>query len=365
MPKLAQIIQILEKLAPLSLQEDYDNAGLITGNIEMEITGVLATIDTTEEVVREAIKKGINLIVSHHPIVFRGLKRFVGATYIERTLALAIKHDIAIYAAHTNLDSVANGVNSKIAAKIGLKNLKFLSPNFQSLKKLVCYIPSTHFTNVSEAIFNAGAGHIGQYDHCGFSVEGTGSFRASAMAKPFVGNIGELHHQTEHRFETIFEPNNQNQIITALIHAHPYEEVAYDIIPLDKPYVSTGAGMIGELDEPLAELEFLHLLKQQFELKMLRHTPLRKKLVKKVALCGGSGSFLLQKAIRQEADVFVSADFKYHEFFDAENRIIIADIGHYESEQFTKEIFVEIINENFPNFVVQKSEVDTNPVNYL
>lgn len=363
--KIKDIILELEKFAPLNYQEDYDNAGLITGEKQENCNGVLLTIDTTEKVVDEAIEKDANLIVSHHPIVFSGLKKITGRNYIERTIIKAIKNNIAIYAAHTNMDNIYQGVNAKISDKIGLINRSILSPIVGNLKKLVTFIPKEHEDKVSEAVFSAGAGHIGNYDSCAYKLYGKGSFRASDTANPFVGNKGEIHYEEEIRFETIFPAHLQNSVIKALLKAHPYEEVAYDIYQLDNEHHQSGAGMIGELENEVEEKEFLNKLKETFKVSTIRHTSFLNKKIKKVALCGGSGSFLLKTAIRQKADIFISGDFKYHQFFDAENKILVADVGHFESEQYTKDLFFDILTKKFPNFAFHFSEVKTNPVNYF
>jgi dinuclear metal center YbgI/SA1388 family protein len=362
---IKNIISEIEKFAPLSYQESYDNAGLIIGDKNSTCQAVLLTIDTTEEVVDEAIKTGANLIISHHPIVFSGLKKITGKNYIERTIIKAIKNDIAIYAAHTNMDNMYLGVNAKIADKIGLLNSTVLAPIVGNLKKLVTFIPTEHTEKVREAVFNAGAGHIGNYDSCSYNLQGKGSFRAPDAATPFVGVKGEIHFEEETRFETVFPAHLQSKIISALLKAHPYEEVAYDIYPLDNEHSLIGAGLIGELPIETSEQEFLLKLKDVFKVSTIRHTPFLNRKIKKVALCGGSGSFLLKTAIRKKADIFISGDFKYHQFFDAENQILIADVGHFESEQYTKELFYDILTKKFPNFAFHFSEVNTNPVNYF
>jgi dinuclear metal center YbgI/SA1388 family protein len=365
MPKIKEIISEIESIAPLSLQEDYDNAGLIIGNQECDCKAILLTIDVTENIVVEAKKKGVNLIISHHPLIFSGLKKINGKSDIEKSVILAIKNDIAVYAAHTNLDNILEGVNHKIAEKLKLKDCQILSPLKKQLKKLVTFIPVSHIEEVSKAIFDVGAGHIGNYDSCGYRIEGKGSFRALDGAKPFVGQKGALHFEEEIRFETIFTYYQQKKIIEALLNSHPYEEVAYDIYPLDNDYKVAGAGIIGYLDRELPETEFLKLLKEVFKLKIIRHTELTGKPVKNVAVCGGSGSFLLKDAMQQNADVFISADFKYHQFFGAEKKILIADIGHFESEHYTNELFFDILKKKFSTFAIYFSEVNTNPVHYF
>jgi len=363
--RIRDIVSSIEQIAPMSYQESYDNSGLIVGDYNQEVSGVVICLDVIESVVEEAIQLGANMIIAHHPIVFKGLKRFNGNNYVERTVMLAIKNDIAIYAAHTNIDSVRGGVSEKICDLIGLKNKKILSPVSEDLKKLVTFVPVDHADKVREALFIAGAGNIGNYDACSYSTEGIGTFRGGEDAKPFVGEKGEVHQEIEVRFETIFPKHLKGKIIGALLDHHPYEEVAYDIYALENNNSQAGLGMIGELETPENSVDFLKRIKEIFRSGCVRHTEIVKKEVKKVAVCGGSGSFLLHKAMSAKADIFVTGDFKYHEFFDAEGKLIIADIGHYESEQFTRDIFYEIVTKKFPNFAVHISEINSNPINYL
>jgi dinuclear metal center YbgI/SA1388 family protein len=362
---LKTIIAELEKFAPLAYQESYDNCGLLTGNKEQEVTGALLCLDCIEAVVEEAIQKKCNLIIAHHPIIFSGLKKLNGSNYIERTIIKAIQNNIAIYACHTNLDNVKLGVNKKIADKLGLVNQQLLSPKKSLLKKLVTFVPSTHLEVVRENLFNAGAGNIGNYDSCSFILEGTGSFRGNENSNPFIGEKGKLSLEKETRLELIFETVNESQIISALKQNHPYEEVAYDIYQLENTYQNIGSGMLGELPNSISEIEFLEKLKVVFKVKVIKHTALTNKNIKKVALCGGSGSFLLKNAINSKSDIYISSDFKYHEFFDGEKQILVADIGHYETEQFTPEIFYDIISNKFPTFASYLTETNTNPVNYF
>jgi dinuclear metal center YbgI/SA1388 family protein len=363
--QLKEIIEHLENIAPLALQENYDNCGLLTGNPQMIIHAALITLDCTEAIIDEAITIGANLIVAHHPIVFSGLKKLNGKNYVERVVIKAIQHNIAIYAIHTNLDNLKNGVNAEIAKRIGLQNCQILAPKNGLLKKLVTFIPEANFDRVSEAIFNAGAGHIGNYSETGFSITGTGTFKGNYFTNPTIGTKGIKENVQEKRFETIFPAHIERQVIAALLQSHPYEEVAFDIYPLSNSLSNVGSGMVGNLAEPINETDFLKLLKEKLNIACIRHTALLNNKVQKIAICGGSGSFLLQNAIASGADFFVTADFKYHEFFDAENKIVIADVGHYESEQFTKDLLFSLLNEKFPTFALHLSRINTNPVNYF
>ena len=363
--KVKEIIKPLEKLAPTYLQESYDNSGLLIGHPDGEIHKVLITLDITEEVLQEAIQKKCNLIISHHPVIFNGLKSITGKNATERIVETAIKHSINIYAIHTNLDNVDKGVNSIICDKIGLTNRKILAPKKEILRKLVTFCPVDHAEKVRQAIFVAGAGHIGDYDSCSFNAPGTGSFRGSEESNPFVGEKGKLHYENEIRIETIYPVYYENSILKALFDAHPYEEVAYDIYFLGNKFERVGAGMIGELANEMNETGFLNILKQKFNSACVRHSKLLNKQIKKVAVCGGSGSFLIENAKNAGADIFITGDVKYHDFFEADGKIVIADIGHYESEQFAKDLIYSILNEKFSTFAVLISELNTNSVNYL
>lgn len=363
--RIKDLTAYLEKLAPLSYQESYDNAGLIVGNPNEIITGVLVCLDSTEDVVEEAIQRGCNIIVAHHPIVFKGLKKFTGKNYVERTIIKAIKNDIAIYATHTNLDNVVNGVSFKIAQLLGLQQVRILAPKADLLMKLVVFVPVDNTGQLLDALYAAGAGEIGNYSQCSFRVEGKGTFKPNAQANPVIGQTGgAMEEVEENRIEVIFPAYLKNQILAAMRKGHVYEEVAYYLTILSNENQEVGSGAVGVLPQEIAETDFLAYLKQNMKVSVIRHTSLLNKSIRKVAVCGGAGSFLLGDAIRAGADIFITADYKYHEFFDAENRIIIADIGHYESEQFTKELLKDYICKKFTNFAVHLSETPTNPVKY-
>jgi len=363
--KLSILTAYLESLAPLPYQEDYDNAGLIVGNPEQEISQALISLDCTEAVVDEAIKTNCQVIISHHPIVFRGLKKFNSKTYVERVVEKAIRNNIALYAIHTNLDNIMTGVNAKICETLGLKNCRVLAPKHGLLKKLVTYAPASHADDVRNALFNAGAGHIGNYSECSFNAEGTGTFKGSENTNPYVGEQGKRHLENEVRIETVYPAILESKILMALVLAHPYEEVAYDLYQLSNQNQQVGSGMIGELDTPAGEEEFLYHVKEKMRAHVIRHTAFTGRLVKKVAVCGGAGGFLLKQAVAAGADIFITADYKYHEFFDAEGKLVIADIGHFESEQFTQQLLYDIIRKKFSNFAVRLTEVNTNPVKYF
>jgi len=363
--KIQDITSLLEKMAPLALQENYDNAGLITGMDEWECSGILVALDATEEIVTEAIQKKCNLVIAHHPIIFKGLKKINGINYVEKSIIAAIKNDIAIYAIHTNLDNIQEGVNGKIAEMIGLVNTRVLAPKEGVLQKLSVFVPEKNREEVSDAMFTAGAGHIGNYSECSFITEGTGTFKAGENTDPYVGKVGKRHRENEVKIEVIFPTWLSNRVIQAMIKAHPYEEPAYDIYGMVTNYRQAGSGICGILKEGVDELDFLQAMKNLFKTPFIKHTNLTGKKIKKVALCGGAGSFMIKDAINWGADIYITSDIKYHEFFDAGGKMIIADIGHYESEQFTIDLLADFLRGNFPNFAILKTGISTNPVHYF
>ncbi len=360
-----EIVNIIEAAAPLSYQESYDNAGLIIGDADAEVSKALICLDLTLEVMQEAIEKNCKLVIAHHPVIFNPLKKIHPQRHHDKIIVAAIKNDVAVYAAHTNLDNVYGGINTYFANSLGLKNIEVLRPVNDSLRKLVTFCPLAQSGDVRTAICEAGAGHIGDYDFCTYNMEGKGSFRASDKANPFVGNKNELHFEEEVRIETIYPAYLESRILKALFAAHPYEEVAYDIYPLSNQNMMVGAGAYGMLENPVPTPKFLQMLKEKMQLSVVKHSSINRPEIQKVALCGGAGSFLLNDAIKKNADIFISAEFKHNHFVDLANSIIIADIGHYESEHFAKELIYQLIIKKFPNFAVEISQRDVNPVNYF
>ena len=363
--QIREITGYLDTLASPDLQESYDNAGLLTGNPDWTCTGILCTLDATEAIVNEAIQKKCNLIVAHHPIIFRGLKRITGKNYIEKTIIAAIKNDIAIFAIHTNLDNVLNGVNGKIAAMLGLQNISILLPKENTLKKIYTYAPEAHAEKVRNAIFAAGGGHISNYSECSFNTPGTGTFKAGEGSQPFIGAIGKRHEEDEIKIEIILPSHLENKIVAALKASHPYEEVAYEVINLNNTHPETGSGITGFLPQEMDESDFLTLVKSVFNVPAIRHSKRLGKKIKKIAICGGAGSFLINAALYSDSQAFITSDLKYHEYFDANDRIVLVDVGHYESEQYTIELLSNELAQKFPNFAVLKTEVNTNPVQYF
>lgn len=363
--KVKDVASILEELAPLSYSEDFDNTGLLIGDINADITGVLVTLDTLEDVIDEAISSNCNLIVSFHPIVFSGLKKITGSNYVQRVAAKAIKNDIAIYATHTALDNSWNGVNAMICEKLELKNKQILIPKKRTIKKLITYAPTGLTSKIRNALFAAGAGEIGNYKNCSFTSTGTGSFNPNDKAQPLVGKNGILHFEEESQISVTYQKHLEPSVILALKEAHPYEEVAYEITTLENNNQHIGMGMVGEFASAMTELEFMKFLKKTMKTDCIRHSRLQGDKIKKVAVLGGSGSYAIEAAKAIGADAFVTSDLKYHDFFKSENTILLTDIGHYESEQFTKDLLHSFLNKKITNFAVLLSQTKTNPISYF
>lgn len=363
--KIKEILQSIEQIAPISLQESFDNTGVQIGDVNQEAKAALLCIDVTEAVVDEAIALGCNIIIAHHPLAFKAFKSLTGKNYVERCMLKACKHDIVIYAAHTNLDNAALGINYYLANMLGLQNIRILDPQKNKLLKLVTFVPHSHAEIVRNALFNAGAGSIGNYDSCSYNVSGEGTFRANEEAKPFCGEANQLHTEPEVRVEVILPVYKQGEVARALITVHPYEEPAYDFYELQNEWTQAGSGVVGTLPEAQDEDDFLYYIKDTFHLKCIQHSACRGKNVRDVAICSGSGAFLIPKAISYGADVFITGEAKYNDYYDVEDKILLATIGHYESEVFTKNVFFDIISKKYPTFVLYMSGTDANPVNYL
>ena len=362
--KIKDVISLLEELAPLSYTEDFDNTGLLVGDKNDTVSGILVTLDTLESVIDEAICNKCNLILSFHPIVFSGLKKLTGRNYVERTVIKAIKNNIAIFAIHTALDNSWNGVNAMICDKLKLQKRKILIPKNNTIQKLTTYVPLKSVDMVRDALFNSGAGNIGNYSNCSFNIEGTGSYMGNDESNPVIGKKGEISFEKEVQIGITYQKHVQSSVLKALFNSHPYEEVAYEIITLENNNQQIGMGMIGELETPLNENDFLKFLKESMKTNCVRHSKLNQNTISKIAVLGGSGSFAINAAKQAGSDVFVTADLKYHDFFNAENSILLADIGHYESEQFTKELLVSFLNKKISTFAVVLSQINTNPITY-
>jgi len=363
--KIKKIITVLEEMAPLAYAEDFDNVGLLLGNQEDEATGVLVCHDALESVIDEAITKNCNLVVCFHPILFSGIKKITGKNYVERSVLKAIKNDIAIYAIHTALDNHKNGVNKIFCDALGLINTKILIPKPNFIQKLVTYTIPENVEKVRKALFDVGAGKIGNYEDCSFTSQGVGTYMGNENSNPEIGERFEFVEAQEIKIEVIFEKHLQSKILNALFKNHIYEEVAYQIYDLQNTHQNIGLGMVGELEKPISEVEFLETVKTKMQCGGIRHSSLLGKSIKKVAVLGGSGSFAIKNAIQAGADVFLTSDLKYHNFYEAENQMVLADIGHYESERYTKNYIVDYLKEKITNFAIVLSEENTNPVKYL
>jgi dinuclear metal center YbgI/SA1388 family protein len=359
------VINHIEDLAPLTYAEDFDNVGLLVGNKNAQVSGVLVTLDTLESVVDEAITNNCNLIVSFHPIIFKGIKSLTGQNYVERTVLKAIKNDIAIYAIHTALDNAIKGVNDIICNTLGLQKKTILIPQKGTIKKLTTYVPVGNANALRIQLFNAGAGNIGNYDNCSFNAEGIGTYRGNENSNPTLGKKGELHEEAEVQISVTFNKHIESKLLKTLFEHHPYEEVAFEVATLDNYDQNIGIGMIGELKTPQDTLAFLEFVKEKMNVSCIKHSKITKHTIKKIAVLGGSGSFAISAAKRAGADILITADLKYHDFFSAEKEIIVADIGHYESEQFTKSFLVDYLSNKITNFAIVLSTTNTNPVKYL
>ncbi len=362
--KIQEVIKILENWAPSAYAEEDDNVGLLVGDKEKKCTGILITIDSLEDVIDEAIKKKSNLIISFHPIIFSGIKKLTGKNYVEKAVIKAIKNDIAIYAIHTSLDKHKYGVNYKISEVIGLRDAKILIPEKNTLKKLTTYIPENKVDILLKKLHAVGAGKIGNYEECSFQIDGLGSYKGNEISNPYIGKKSKKETIKEIKISMLFHKHLQKKILQTLFKYHPYEEISFEIVNLENSNQDIGFGMIGYLDKPLEEEAFIDKVKSKMNISTLKHSPLLNKKIHKVAILGGSGSFAIIPSISQSADALITSDLKYHDFFKAEKQIFLLDIGHYESEQYTKNLIMDYLNEKIPNFGVALAETTTNPVNY-
>jgi dinuclear metal center YbgI/SA1388 family protein len=362
---IKEIISVLEEMAPLAYAEDFDNVGLLVGNQNSEATGVLVCHDALESIIDEAITKNCNLVVCFHPILFSGLKKITGKNYVERSIIKAIKNDIAIYAVHTALDNHQEGVNKIFCDAFGLTNTKILIPKQNFIRKLVTYTVPENAAKIRQALFDVGAGTIGNYDNCSFVSNGMGTYKGNSESNPVIGERNELIETSEIKIEVTFEKHLESKILKALFENHIYEEVAYEIYDLQNKHQNIGLGMIGELAVPMEEKAFLNFVKDKMQAGGIRHSVFLGKSIKKVAVLGGSGSFAIKNAIQAGADVFLTADLKYHQFYESENQLLLADIGHFESERYTKNYIVDYLTKKILNFAIVLSEENTNPVKYL
>jgi dinuclear metal center YbgI/SA1388 family protein len=363
--RISNLLSVLHSFAPPDLAESYDNPGLLVGDPQTEVTGILINLDMTEAVIREAHQRGCNVVVAHHPILFTALKKLSGSDYVSRALRLAIKLDVALIAVHTNLDNVRQGVNHRMAQQLGLVNTRILSPKPATLRKLEVYVPVEHRVALLQALWKAGAGQIGNYGEASFSSEGQGTFLPLEGANPAIGGVGQHETVLESRIEVVFPAHLKGAVLAAMRAAHPYEEVAHQVIATENSIADIGAGLVGDLPSPLGKRAFLEKVRQAFGCGGIRYADAPLDEVSRVALCGGSGSFLTSAALRAGAQAFVTADVTYHKFFDNEDRMLLLDVGHHESEQYTSALISDVLLKSFPNFAVHLSETLTNPVKYF
>ncbi|MBE0648992.1 MAG: Nif3-like dinuclear metal center hexameric protein [Bacteroidales bacterium] len=363
--KLNEIMSALETWAPLSFQEEWDNSGLIIGDPHQDVSGIMVSLDTTLEVLEEAHEKQCNLVISHHPLIFNGITNLTPRLPEYAAIRFAIRNEISVMAVHTNLDNRADSLNHLLGDKLGLEGMEIVQPRKGYLKKLATFCPLDHADRIRDSLFSAGAGHIGNYDNCSFNATGQGTFRASEKARPFVGEKNSTHYENEIRIEVIFPQHVEQRVIEALRESHPYEEVAYDIYPLDNLFPHIGSGVFGSLPEPVMSGNFLEAVKESYDIKLLRHTNVGDKLIKTVAICSGSGSFLIQHVNHKGIDAYLTGDLKYHDFQGVSTDFLLVDIGHFESEHFVKEMLKELLIEKFPNFAVLISERESNPIKYF
>lgn len=364
--QIKDVITTIEAIAPLDYAEDFDNVGLLIGDKTTQVNGVLVALDTLENVVDEAIEKNCNLIVSFHPIIFNGLKKITGKDYVERVIIKAIQNNIAIYAIHTALDNSFVGVNAKICEILGLQQTKILIPKKATIKKLVTYLPSAEAETLRQGLFEIGAGAIGYYDYYSFNIEGIISFKGDENTNPDIWQKGSIDYEKEMQISISFAKHLESEVIETLYRYHPYSsEIAYEITTLENENQDIGIGMLGELPEAQNPEEFLKTVKERMNVGVIRHSELLDKKIKKVAVLGGSGAFAIKHAIASGADLYITADIKYHEFYKAENKLVLADIGHYETEQYTKNLLVDYLTKKFTNFAIVLSVCNTNPVKYL
>ena len=360
-----ELLKTLEQWAPTAYAEDFDNVGLLIGNSQSKCSGVMITLDCTEAVINEAIADNCNVIISFHPILFSGLKKITGANYVERVAIKAIEHKISIIALHTRLDNHPDGVSNILCKRLKIKKSQVLIPKKDNLKKLVVYVPENYTEAILESLHKAGAGNLENYKECSFLLEGTGRFMGIDKSNPHIGKPSEKISLKEIQINVVFESHLYHDIQKALREAHPYETIAYEVYSLINSFSEVGMGRIGSLKKEMDLSSFLNFVKKQLNSKVIRHSPPTNKLIKKVAVLGGSGSFAIEDAKRQGADAFITADLKYHQFYQGEKSLLLVDVGHYESEQYIKNLIFDYLTEKLPSFAFVLSRTKTNPVNYF
>ncbi|MDX2495518.1 MAG: Nif3-like dinuclear metal center hexameric protein [Desulfuromusa sp.] len=332
---VSDVIGLLNRLCPTYLAEDWDNVGLQVGNPAAEIDKILVCLDAEEIAIQEALRQGAQLIISHHPLIFRPIKRLSPTDMTGRVLFQAIKHDISVVSAHTNLDRAADGLNDWLAERLGVLGVVPLEqPTGGYFYKLVVYVPLGHEMEVRDAVFAAGAGQVGAYDHCSFNSRGTGTFRGNQETRPFIGTPGEIEKTEEVRFETIVPAPVLNKVVSRMLKVHPYEEVAYDLIPLANEHLQVGLGRVGQLKKSILLQQFADQVKEKLQLPALKLVGDLEQKISRVAVCGGTGMSMFSAAVRHGADCLVTADIKFHEAQRARAEgVALIDAGHFATEQ--------------------------------
>jgi dinuclear metal center YbgI/SA1388 family protein len=358
------LIKHIETWAPPGIAWEKDNVGLQLGSTQSQITNVLLCLEVDSKVVDDAIKKRCNLIISHHPLIFTPLKSITDRDNQSDLIKKIIKNDINVFSAHTNLDFAKDGVSFQLAKKLKLQQIRFLKNLSSNQYKIVVFVPEKFVEKVASAMHIAGGGQIGDYSNCSFRIVGQGTFKGSNSTNPFVGIKGNLEYVREIRLEMIANSFDLPKILSAMKESHPYEEVAYDLYKLNNENVNFGMGAIGVLNQSMTKEEFLFYVSKSLKIKNFRYNSGKKNKIRTVAVCGGSGSDLADEAIKQNADAFITADVKYHKFQDVQNKILLIDAGHYETEIFILDELKRRIQKflNNGNNKVYKYKGSTNPI---
>ena len=363
---IKDVTTFLEQKFPLYLQEDFDNCGVQCGDVRQEISGAMVCFEMSEQVIDEAIDKGCNLVISHHPLMLkRGICKIVPTDRVGAMICKALAHNMVLYSMHTNIDSGEGGGNDAFAEKLRLRNVKVLEPHKGMYRKLVVFVPKENAETLKSALFAVGCGVQGNYDSCGYTLHGQGQFRPLEGANPHIGEENHLEHVDEERVEMIYPTGLQRAVVQAIYDNHPYEEPAFDLLPLENESRTIGLGRIGELPKELPVSDFLGYLKDNLGFIHCRYCGDETKMIRKVAVCGGGGSSFIDLAIASGADAYVSGDFKYHDFFKSYQKTLLVDIGHYEGEFFIKNIIFNLLNEKFSTFATLISKMESLEVKFF
>ncbi|MBI4536287.1 MAG: Nif3-like dinuclear metal center hexameric protein [Ignavibacteriae bacterium] len=364
-----EIQDVIEHWAPREIAWGQDNVGLQIGNPASRLLGILIALDVTEKIITEARRHRANLIISHHPLLFKAPRSITPRNQVGRCIDALVKSGIALYSAHTNLDFAHGGTSWAIAEALGLTAVDFLYKPYKVQRKIVTFVPTDHVDRVAVAMAEAGAGRIGNYDNCSFRMLGTGTFKANERANPVVGSKNVLEKVAETRLEMVVDQWLVPGVLKALKQAHPYEEVAHDVYPTENESDAFGMGIIGMLVRPMTLKSLLALIKKKLGARALRCTGSLNHKVSRIAACGGSGSELLDEAVRARADAFITADVKYHTFHDANGRIALIDAGHYETEHLVVQTMAKKLAQEMRRMRIHvpvfASRTSTNPIVYV